>query len=59
MDREKARLDKISALFSAEKKGETREKIKITREMRENGESIDKIMKYTELSEKEIQDLSN
>jgi predicted transposase/invertase (TIGR01784 family) len=61
MDREKARLDKISALFSAEKKGERkgemREKIKIAKAMIKEGFSVENIMKLTELKREEIEEL--
>ena len=57
MDREKARLDKISALFSAEKKAEMREKIKIAKAMIKEGFSVENIMKLTELKREEIAEL--
>ena len=46
-----------TALSDGEKKGRVEEKTEIAREMKKDGESFEKIMKFTGLSKKEIDEL--
>jgi predicted transposase/invertase (TIGR01784 family) len=59
--RQKALKDKISAINTAEKRGREEGikegKIEMAKEMLKDGENIDKIIKYTKLTKKEIEEL--
>lgn len=63
--REKARHDEAQALYHAEQKGRSKGKqegisernVEIARAMLANGEPIDKIMHYTDLSKEKIEEL--
>lgn len=59
--REKARHDEAQALYHAEQKGRSKgiseRNVEIARAMLANGEPIDKIMHYTDLSKEKIEEL--
>ena len=56
--REKARHDEATALHHAKLEGAAEEKLEIARTMIADGESVEKIKRYTGLTSEEIQSLS-
>ena len=56
--REKARYDEAQALYHAEQKGAIERSTEIARAMIADGEPVEKIMRYTDLTSEEIQGLS-
>ena len=57
--REKAIMDEQSRLNGARKEGREEEKMEIAIEMLKDGEPIEKIAKYSKLSENKILELKN
>ena len=55
--REKWEMDRVSAINYATRKGAKEKQIEIAKEMLREGEPIEKIMKFTHLSEEEIKNL--
>lgn len=55
--REMAQIDYNSGMKKAKDEGRTEEKIEVARDMKVDGEPVEKIMRYTGLTAKAIEDL--
>jgi len=55
--RSKARHDEAQALYNAERKARVEEKYDIARKMLADGEPVDKIVRYTNLTHEEVESL--